>query len=65
MLGNVDRPLKSPVGHRGRDFAIVLSCLARLVCSVERSVVNGGVRLPAAPQAYALHGMPCPRSHSR
>ena len=30
FLENVDRLLKSPASHRGRDFAIILSCLNRL-----------------------------------
>jgi DNA (cytosine-5)-methyltransferase 1 len=40
LLENVDRLLKSPVGQRGRDFAIILSCLYRLGYSVEWHVVN-------------------------
>lgn len=40
LFENVDRLLKSPAGHRGRDFAIILSCLARLGYSVEWRVVN-------------------------
>lgn len=40
MLENVDRLLKSPVGQRGRDFAIILSCLAREGYSVEWRVIN-------------------------
>lgn len=42
IFENVDRLLKSPAGHRGRDFAIILSCLARLGYSVEWRVVNSG-----------------------
>lgn len=40
LLENVDRLLKSPVKQRGRDFAIMLSCLAQEGYSVEWRVVN-------------------------
>jgi DNA (cytosine-5)-methyltransferase 1 len=40
LLENVDRLLKSPVGQRGRDFAVILACFARLGYSVEWRVVN-------------------------
>jgi len=40
LLENVDRLLKSPAKQRGRDFAIMLSCLASLGYSVEWRVVN-------------------------
>lgn len=40
LLENVDRLLKSPVSQRGRDFAIMLSCLSDLGYSVEWRVVN-------------------------
>ncbi len=40
FLENVDRLLKSPASHRGRDFAIILSCLDRLGYMVEWRVVN-------------------------
>lgn len=40
LLENVDRLLKSPASQRGRDFAIILSCLASLGYSVEWRVVN-------------------------
>lgn len=40
LLENVDRLLKSPTAQRGRDFAIILSCLYRLGYSVEWHVVN-------------------------
>lgn len=40
LLENVDRLLKSPVAQRGRDFAIILSCLYRLGYSVEWHVIN-------------------------
>lgn len=41
LLENVDRLLKNPASQRGRDFAIMLTCLADLGCSVEWRVVNG------------------------
>jgi DNA (cytosine-5)-methyltransferase 1 len=40
FLENVDRLLKSPATQRGRDFAIILSCLADLGYVVEWRVVN-------------------------
>ena len=40
LFENVDRLLKSPANQRGRDFAIMLSCLCRLGYSVEWRVVN-------------------------
>ncbi|MFT8640260.1 DNA (cytosine-5-)-methyltransferase [Bifidobacterium sp.] len=40
LLENVDRLLKSPVSQRGRDFAIILSCLSRLGYSVEWRVID-------------------------
>jgi len=40
LLENVDRMLKSPKDQRGRDFAIMLSCLANLGYSVEWRDVN-------------------------
>jgi len=40
LLENVDRLLKSPASQRGRDFAIILSCLAKLGYSAEWRVVN-------------------------
>ena len=40
LLENVDRLLKSPTAQRGRDFAIMLSCMARLGYTVEWMVVN-------------------------
>lgn len=40
LLENVDRLLKSPTAQRGRDFAIILSCLAQLGYSVEWRVIN-------------------------
>ena len=40
LFENVDRLLKSPAPQRGRDFAIILSCLATLGYAVEWRVVN-------------------------
>lgn len=40
ILENVDRLLKSPSKQRGRDFAIILSCLNELGYSVEWRVIN-------------------------
>ncbi|MEG2273299.1 MAG: DNA (cytosine-5-)-methyltransferase, partial [Acinetobacter sp.] len=40
LLENVDRLLKSPASQRGRDFAIILSCMNKLGYSVEWRVVN-------------------------
>lgn len=40
IFENVDRLLKSPANQRGRDFGIILACLARLNYSVEWRVVN-------------------------
>ena len=40
LFENVDRLLKSPASQRGRDFAIILSCLNSLDYSVEWRVVN-------------------------
>ncbi len=40
LLENVDRLLKSPASHRGRDFAIMLSALNQLGYIVEWKVVN-------------------------
>jgi DNA (cytosine-5)-methyltransferase 1 len=40
LLENVDRLLNSPGNQRGRDFAIILSCLATLGYQVEWRVVN-------------------------
>ncbi len=40
LLENVDRLLKSPAAQRGRDFAIILSCLAQLGYVAEWRVVN-------------------------
>lgn len=42
FLENVDRLLKSPASRRGRDFAIMLSCLSGLGYVVEWRVVNAG-----------------------
>lgn len=40
LFENVDRLLKSPAPQRGRDFAIILSCLSSLGYAVEWRVVN-------------------------
>ena len=40
LFENVDRLLKSPASQRGRDFAIILSCLADLDYTVEWRVIN-------------------------
>lgn len=40
LFENVDRLLKSPANQRGRDFGIILACLAGLDYSVEWRVVN-------------------------
>ena len=40
LLENVDRLLKSPVKQRGRDFAVMLSCLQREGYAVEWRVIN-------------------------
>jgi DNA (cytosine-5)-methyltransferase 1 len=42
FLENVDRLLKSPASRRGRDFAIILSCLNELDYVVEWRVINAG-----------------------
>ncbi|MBQ7624586.1 MAG: DNA (cytosine-5-)-methyltransferase [Clostridia bacterium] len=40
LLENVDRLLKSPAKQRGRDFGVILVCLAELGYSAEWRVVN-------------------------
>ncbi|WP_321300015.1 DNA (cytosine-5-)-methyltransferase [uncultured Sphaerochaeta sp.] len=40
LLENVDRLIKSPANQRGRDFAIILSCLNALGYVVEWRVIN-------------------------
>lgn len=40
LLENVDRMLKSPASQRGRDFAVMMSCLNKLGYRVEWRVVN-------------------------
>lgn len=40
LLENVDRLLKSPAKQRGRDFGIILACLAELGYSAQWRVVN-------------------------
>lgn len=40
LLENVDRLLKSPAVQRGRDFGVMLTCLAQLGYRVEWRVIN-------------------------
>ena len=40
LFENVDRLLKSPASQRGRDFGVILACLASLEYSVEWRVIN-------------------------
>lgn len=40
LLENVDRLLISPSNQRGRDFAVILSCLSELGYAVEWRVIN-------------------------
>ncbi|WP_394883365.1 DNA (cytosine-5-)-methyltransferase [Clostridium baratii] len=40
LLENVDRLLKSPSSQRGRDFGVILSCLAQENYSVEWRIIN-------------------------
>jgi len=40
LLENVDRLLKSPASQRGRDFGVMLACLAELGYSAEWRVIN-------------------------
>ncbi|MCF0231864.1 MAG: DNA (cytosine-5-)-methyltransferase, partial [Enterococcus sp.] len=40
LLENVDRLLKSPSSQRGRDFAVMLNCLAEQGYSIEWRVIN-------------------------
>ena len=40
IFENVDRLLKSPAKQRGRDFGVILACLAQEGYSVEWRVVN-------------------------
>lgn len=40
LLENVDRLIKSPTNQRGRDFAVMLSCLNDLEYGVEWRVIN-------------------------
>ena len=43
IFENVDRLLKSPAGQKGRDFGIILACLAQLGYSAEWRVVNAAL----------------------
>lgn len=60
LLENVDRLLKSPSNQRGRDFAIILSCLDQLGYQVEWRVVNAAdYGMPQRRRRtfiYAQHG---------
>lgn len=40
LFENVDRLLKSPAAQRGRDFGVILACLAALGYSAEWRVIN-------------------------
>lgn len=40
LLENVDRLLKSPASQKGRDFGVMLACMAELGYSVEWRVIN-------------------------
>jgi DNA (cytosine-5)-methyltransferase 1 len=40
LLENVDRLVKSPASQRGRDFGVILACLADLGYSVEWRIIN-------------------------
>ncbi|WP_029452573.1 DNA (cytosine-5-)-methyltransferase [Clostridium algidicarnis] len=40
LLENVDRLLKSPSKQRGRDFGVIINCLAKLGYSIEWRVIN-------------------------
>ena len=44
IFENVDRLLKSPAKQRGRDFGVILACLAQEGYSVEWRVVNAAQR---------------------
>ena len=57
LLENVDRLLKSPVKQRGRDFAIILSCLDKEGYSVEWRVVNAAeYGMPQKRRRVYLYG---------
>ncbi|PJM74333.1 DNA (cytosine-5-)-methyltransferase [Bifidobacterium primatium] len=58
LLENVDRLLKSPASQRGRDFAIILSCLAALGYSVEWRVINAAdYGMPQRRRRVYLYGV--------
>lgn len=69
LLENVDRLLKSPTAQRGRDFAIILSCLYRLGYSVEWRVINaadyGMPQRRRRVYIYAEHDAPTWDLHER
>lgn len=57
LLENVDRLLKSPASQRGRDFAIILSCLSGLGYAVEWRVVNAAeYGLPQRRRRVFIYG---------
>ena len=57
LLENVDRLLMSPATQRGRDFAIILSCLAEAGYSVEWRVVNAAdYGMPQKRRRVYLYG---------
>ena len=65
FLENVDRLLKSPASHRGRDFAIILSCLNGLGYMVEWRVVNAAeYGFPSDGNASSSSRRSCPRNAS-
>jgi DNA (cytosine-5)-methyltransferase 1 len=43
IFENVDRLLKSPAKQRGRDFGVILACLAEMGYSVEWRVINAAM----------------------
>lgn len=68
LLENVDRLLKSPTAQRGRDFAIILSCLYRLGYSVEWRVINAadyGMPQRRRVYIYVEHDAPTWNLHER
>ena len=68
FLENVDRLLKSPATHRGRDFAIMLASLSDLGYSVEWRVVNsaeyGFPQKRAERSSWVGSGLSSPNSPS-
>lgn len=63
LLENVDRLLKSPASQRGRDFAVILACLADLGYSVEWRVVNAAdYGMPQRRKRTYIYGVRTSRS---